>query len=90
MNTRHLIPILVSIQIILIIASFLSLSHFVNEHTIFENSVLLVSELKQHSDVLIFEVHKYVNGVPYADPENSIIHMEEEFNILKMGECLTI
>ncbi|WP_187146559.1 two-component system sensor histidine kinase NtrB [Nitrosopumilus maritimus] len=69
----------------MIIASFLSLSHFVNEHTIFENSVLLVSELKQHSDVLIFEVHKYVNGVPYADPENSIIHMEEEFNILKNG-----
>lgn len=85
MNTRHLIPILVSIQIILIIASFLSLSHFVNEHTIFENSVILVSELKQHSDVLIFETHKHVNGVSYADPENLIIHMEREFSTLKNG-----
>ena len=85
MNTKHIIPILVSIQIILIIASFLSLSHFINEHTIFENSVILVSELKQHSDVLIFETHKYVNEVPYADPENLIIHLEHEFGTLKNG-----
>ena len=85
MNTRHLIPILVSIQIILIIASFLSLSHFVNEHTIFENSVILVSELKQHSDVLIFETHKHVNGVQYADPEHLIRHIQHEFDTLKNG-----
>ncbi|WP_428324411.1 two-component system sensor histidine kinase NtrB [Nitrosopumilus sp.] len=85
MNIRHLIPILVSLQIILIIASFLSLSYFVNEHTVFENSVILVSELKQHSDVLIFDLHKYVNGVTYADPKNLVIHMEKEFDILRNG-----
>ena len=85
MKTNAKITLLVSIQIILIIASFLTLSYFESEKTKFENSISVAIKIRQLSDSLLFESERYLSEIPYADPQSMINQMLADFNLLKSG-----
>jgi len=85
MKSNSKITLLVSIQIILILASFLTLSYFESEKTKFENSITVANKIRQLSDSLIFETERYFNEIPYADPKLMINQMLTELTLIKSG-----
>jgi len=85
MKTNSKITFLVSIQIILILGSFLTLSYFQSEQTKFENSISTTNKIRQLSDSLIFETERYLSDIPYADPYSMINQMSVDFNIIRSG-----
>jgi len=85
MKANSKITLLVSIQIILILASFLTLSYFESEKNKFENSITVAIKIRQLSDSLIFETERYLSDIPYADPQSIIKQITVDFNMIKSG-----
>ena len=85
MNTKQIISSLVLIQIFLLVGSFGISSYYENEHSIFERSIIALTETKQQSDNLIHETEKYLAGVPYSHPENIIQFIESSLETIKNG-----
>ncbi|WP_428327027.1 two-component system sensor histidine kinase NtrB [Nitrosopumilus sp.] len=85
MKTTHKITLLVSVQIALIIASFLTLSFLESERNNLEDSIEITNQLRHHLDILIFEVDTHLNKIPYADPHSEIKHIEIDLKILNEG-----
>jgi len=88
MKSNFKITLLVSIQIILILASFLTLSYFESESQKFENSISIAIHIRHFTDSLIFETERYQNDVPYADPQYMIKEMQFSFDMIKSGGIL--
>lgn len=85
MKTNSKITLLVSIQIVLIIASFLTLSYFESEKNRFENSIAVAVKIRQLSDSLIFETERHLSDIPYADPQSMIKQITFDFDMIKSG-----
>ncbi len=85
MKSNLKISFLVSIQIILILFSFLTISYLQTLHEKLENSISLSIEIRQLSDSLMFETEKYLGGVPYADPQDMSFHLTTYMELLKNG-----
>jgi signal transduction histidine kinase len=85
MKTNSKVTLLVSIQIILILSSFLTLSYFESEKNKFENSITVAIKIRQLSDSLIFETERYLSDIPYADPQSIIKQITVDFNMIKSG-----
>ena len=85
MKSNLKISVLVSIQIILILLSFLTISYLQTSHEKLENSISLSIQIRQLSDSLMFETEKYLGGVPYADPYDTSFHIISYMELLKSG-----
>jgi hypothetical protein len=85
MKSKLKVSVLVSIQIILILCSFLSISYLQASHEKLENSISLSIQIRQLSDSLMFETEKYLGGVPYADPSDMSFHLISYMELLKTG-----
>ena len=85
MLTKYKITTLVTIQIFLIISSFLLLSYFENEQKIFENTINNSVKIRQMSDALIFDTEKYLSGIPYATPHLLNEQILSEMKIIRYG-----
>lgn len=85
MKSNLKISVLVSIQIILILFSFLTISYLQTSHEKLENSISLSIQIRQLSDSLMFETEKYLGGVPYADPSDMSFHLVSYMELLRDG-----
>ena len=85
MKSNFKISVLVSIQIILILFSFLTISYLQASHEKLENSISLSIQIRQLSDSLMFETEKSLGGVPYADPSDMSFHLISYMELLKNG-----
>lgn len=88
MKTNSKTTLLVSVQIILILGSFLMLSFFESEKTKFENSITTTINIRQLSDSLIFETERYQSNIPYADPQSLVNQILSDFTLIKSGGTL--
>ncbi len=85
MKSKLKISVLVSLQIILILFSFFTISYLQTSHETLEHSIALSIEIRQLSDSLMFETQKYLGGVPYADPSDMSFHLISYMELLKNG-----
>ncbi len=85
MQSNLKISFLVSLQIILILFSFSTISYLQSSHEELETSITLSIQIRQLSDSLMFETQKFIGGVPYANPDNMSFHLVSYMELLKNG-----
>jgi len=88
MNPQQTITILVLIQIFLLVGSFGILSHFENEQSIFEKSVIIITDTKHISANLVHETEKFLAGVPYSSPDELIQRIDFNMATIRHGGFL--
>ncbi|MDC4231310.1 MAG: HAMP domain-containing histidine kinase [Nitrosopumilus sp.] len=85
MNSISKITVLVSIQIILIIASFLTLSLVELEEKKLADSILILSEIRHQTESLMFETEQEIRKIPYAHPKLTISKIWNDMELLRHG-----
>jgi len=85
LKINNKIILIVFLQVILIISSFLVISFLESKQQKFEKTINTYIKIRQLSDKLIFESAQYLNGIPYADPHSIAEQMLSNIRIVKDG-----
>ena len=85
MKINNKIILIVFLQVVLIISSFLIISFLESKQQKFEETINIYIQIRQLSDKLIFESAQYLNDIPYADPHSIAEQILSNISIVKNG-----